>query len=575
MMVEVGSESTVGTPPDNQASDVRALGALATRLNEAIGRARHALDPHAALLPDGTLGSLDALLAEFARRRIRVAIYGEVKAGKSTLLNAIAGATLSPVAFEPLTSIPVRVTYGEHTAWRVGDHQLESVADLEGVMRTGLAHANGSGAPEVVVETNLDLLELGGQVDLLDTPGVGSAAQFDAVSAEALRALDAVVLVVRYPALFTQFTRGLMDHLQTDIGKLFVVWNLDADCAELTADERVRHAETLRANVAGAHELFLVDARAAFRAMQDDDAMASVASGLTPLIAALRRFASSRAREVAALREAAKGAALTLATAQRCLVDRNASLERAVADARARLEAVQAAANAEAAAARTQLANFEAALGRIGQEVTSTAARRVTELRQQLRLARRRWMRSGDLMALEAGTTAATSRFADAVAAASRTAMQAVQNEGTRFGTEIPETPYAYTQPSAAPLTSDERTTQATTGRGQWLRRTVWNRWYLPGLATLEREGIAAAQHAHAAWLTTMSQAARDAAGATLASRLAEMARRADAEQEQIKIETHFTACATELARLGQAMPIVAAQSQSVAQLATEARALL
>jgi hypothetical protein len=573
MMAEVGSETTAGTPQNNQTPDVRALGALATRLNEAVGRARQALAPHDALLPDGTLGTLDVLLAEFARRRVRVAIYGEVKAGKSTLLNAIAGATLSPVAFEPLTSIPVRVTYGEDTTWRIGDQQLESVADLESVMRTRLA--NGTVVPEVVVETNLDLLELGGQVDLLDTPGVGSAAQFDAVSAEALRALDAVVLVVRYPALFTQFTRGLMDHLQTDIGKLFVVWNLDADCAELTPEERAQHAETLRANVAGAHELFPVDARAGFRAMQAGDGTGSVASGLTPLIAALRRFASSRAREVAALREAAKRAAPTLAAAQRCLAERYATLDHALAEARTRLEAVQAAASAEAAAARTQLTAFENAVARIGQEHTATVAKRATELRQQLRLARRRWMRSSDLLALESAIAAATSRYADAVAAAGRTAIQALQSEGSRFGTGIPERPHSRTQPSAAPLTSDERMARATAGRGQWLRRTLWHRWYLPGLATLERDGIAADQRAHATWLTTASQAARDAANATLARRLAEITQRSNAEQQQIKIETSFTACESELAQLNQAIPVVTTQSQAVTQVATEARALL
>src|SRR5208337_2458572 len=227
------------------ATAARAFGALATRLNEAFGRARAALEPHTALLPHGTLDELDGFLGEFARRRVRIALYGEVKAGKSTLLNAIAGAALSPVAFEPLTSIPVRVTYGENTLWRVGDQQLASVADVEAVMRNGARNVH-----EVLVETDLDLLELGGQVDLLDTPGVGSTGDFDAISAEALRSLDAVVLVVRYPALFTQFTHRLMDSLETDISRLFVVWNLDADCAELSADERARHAETLRANVA-------------------------------------------------------------------------------------------------------------------------------------------------------------------------------------------------------------------------------------------------------------------------------------------------------------------------------------
>src|SRR4030095_4792745 len=234
----------------------RVYGVLATSLNEALVEMRQALDPHAVLLPKGRIGDVDALLGEFANRRVRIALYGEVKPAKSTWLNALAGAELSPVAFDPLTSIPVRITHGTKTVWQVGAHRLESVAERAQLMRAGVRDAS-----EVVIETNVDLLKLGGQVDVVDTPGVGSDARFDAISAETLKSLDAVVLVVRYPALYTRVTRQLMENLQADIGKLFVVWNLDTDCAELAADERVRQAEKLREEVAGGHELYLVAAQ--------------------------------------------------------------------------------------------------------------------------------------------------------------------------------------------------------------------------------------------------------------------------------------------------------------------------
>src|SRR5262249_21615748 len=143
------------------------------------------------------------------------------------------------------------------------------------------------GLQDVVVETNLDLLQLGGQVDLLDTPGVGSDTHLDAVTAGALRSLDAVVLVIRYPALFTQFTRQLATHLDHDIGKLFVVWNLDAACAELTAADKNQHAEGLRSQLTGARDLFPVDARAALLAQQGKDNQALQSSGMSAFSAAL------------------------------------------------------------------------------------------------------------------------------------------------------------------------------------------------------------------------------------------------------------------------------------------------
>lgn len=560
---------------EEHAAATRAVGVLTTRLNEALAQAREALTPHAALLPDGTLAGFDTLLAEFARRRVRIALYGEVKAGKSTLLNAIAGAALSPVAFEPLTSVPVRITYGEQTAWRVGGRRLDSLAELERLMRDGTADAALGGVNEVVVETDLDLLELGGQVDLLDTPGVGSDAQFDIVSADVLRSLDAVILVVRYPALFTQFTRHLMDGLQTDIGKLLVVWNLDADCAELTPVERTRHAETLRANVAGVHELFLVDARAGLRAMQAEDGAASVASGLSGLIAALRRFASSGRREVTALREAAKRAHQALAVAHRCLTERHAALEQALADSRTRLRGVQDGADAEAAAARGRHADFESTIVRIGQESSANALRIATDLRTQLRRAQRRWRRSGDYTALAAAVAAATSSYADAVEAANRATRETLHAEATSFGTNADSSPRPRTEPVCTTLAPEDRVERATSGRAQWLRRALWRRWYLPGLATLEDAGITDDLDAQASWVDTVTQALRTAASSTFAGRLAEIAQRAEAEMQQIKSETNFTANEEEFSQLSQHVPIVAAQHDATTRINGEARPLL
>jgi len=552
------------------AAVARAFGALATRLNEAFGRARAALEPHTALLPQGTLGELDGFLAEFARRRVRIALYGEVKAGKSTLLNAIAGAALSPVAFEPLTSIPVRVTYGENTVWRIGDQQLASVADVEAVMRNGAGNVR-----EVLVETNLDLLELGGQVDLLDTPGVGSTQDFDAISAEALRSLDAVVLLVRYPALFTQFTRRLMDSLEADIGKLFVVWNLDAGCAELSADERARHADTLRANIAGAHDLFLVDALAGFRAMQNDDGAGSVASGLTSLIAALRGFASSGGREVAALREAAKRGHHLLDNARHRLTQRSEALAQALTEARGRIERAQAAAETERAAVRSQMAKLETAVARIGEQATATTNKLVQGFRRQLRRARRRWIARGDMRMLHAAVADAAGRYAAAVHAANRDTVSRLQAEAARFGTTAPDNVRPRPKFTVSPLAPEERSTLATAGRCQMLRRALWRRWYLPGLTTLDRNALGDDLNAQAAWLAAALQGTRDAAAATLRTKLDAIAQRADAAIAAIKTETNFAANEAEFEQLGNHTPVVAAQVEAVAHISTEARALV
>ncbi|HVN83840.1 MAG TPA: dynamin family protein [Candidatus Binatia bacterium] len=549
--------------------DARAFGALATRLSEAVARARDALTPHAAQLPDAVLTDLEDLLAEFQRRRVRIAIYGEVKAGKSTLLNAIAGTQLSPVAFEPLTSVPVRVTYGPDTRWRIGERQLDSVTALEALMREPTHGHN-----EVVIETNLDLLQLGGQVDVLDTPGVGSVATLDAVSADTLRSLDAVVLVVRYPALFTEYTRQLATQLHSDIGKLFVVWNLDGACAELTPDQRARHAETLRMQVAGAHELLLVDARAGFRAMESGDGSGAIASGLSGLIAALRTFCSSGSRDVAALREAAKCAQRLLAQVSDVLNTRWRELEKALADARARLQATQSKADTDAAREHRRFDEFEATVTRIGDERQAAGAKMAADLRRQLGAAQRRWARRADFDALFATIAAATTQYADAVASAAHSSHEALRVETVRFGAQLAATPRARIEPTLAELSPEPQRQRAATGRWQWLRRRLWYRWYLPGLAELEQTGIAADLAAQAAWWNALASSAIDAARGVRDERLATIARRAASEQDSIKAETNFSANEVEVAQLAEHRPVLGAQAQAVSDIGVEARRL-
>jgi uncharacterized protein YicC (UPF0701 family) len=554
----------------------QAYGTLLTRLNDSLIRVRDSLSPHAALTPGGSLNELDTLLAEFARRRVRIALYGEVKAGKSTLLNAIAGTPLSPAAFDPLTSIPVRVTYGSVTAWRIGDRRLHSVEELERVMRDGhLASAEGALAPEVVVETDLDLLQLGGQVDLIDTPGVGSDAAFDAVTANTLRSLDAVVLVVRYPALFTQFTRQLVDALEADIGKLFVVWNLDAACADLAAEERARHADTLRANVAGAHELFLLDARQGLYAAQSNDSSGRTSSGVAAFTDALRRFAGSGARELAALRETAKRALGWVTGALQALQERHAVLDQRLAEVQQRMDTVRAEAEREADAARNRFRELEDSTGRIRQETVTAVTKVADGARRELNVARRRWIRSGDFEALASTIQTIVQRYAESVEGRSRMGHDAIQASANEFGANASTTLRPRIEPPIPELSPAERRPQAVTGRWQRLRRSLWRNWYLPGMRELEASALGNDLRAHEDWLDDVVRTTVAAGREVLEQRLAEIAQRAEAAIDSIKEETSFAELSTEAQELRTHLPVVSAESQTIAGLITEARPFL
>jgi hypothetical protein len=547
----------------------RAYGVLATSLNEALVEMRQTLEPHAGLLPKGRVGEIDALLAEFARRRVRIALYGEVKAGKSTLLNALAGAELSPVAFDPLTSVPVRITYGTHTVWQVGAHRLETIGELTQLMRAGVRDAS-----EVVIETDVDLLQLGGQVDLLDTPGVGSDERLEAITGDAVRSLDAVVLVVRYPALYTQITRRLLESLQADIAKLFVVWNLDADCAELSDEERERQREKLRQDVAGAHELYLVDARAAFRARQGGDAAALARTGLGTFTDALGRFASSDKRQVSALREAAKRAQRWIDEGERVLAERQRVLGAKLGKTRERLEKAQASAETKTGAARAQFAEFQSAAAAAAQQRAQGVAAAADALRKALRTARRAWVRSGAAGELEAAIGAAADTYADACAAANRAGAEALREAAKRFGTVTPPAAAERSDLRPARLAPPDRIERATAGSARLLRRAMWHRWYLPGVAALERAAIAGDVAAQTAWFEQATKTIEQAVRTVLDGRLADIARSAQAELERIRVETNFLAEEAELEALAAHVPALAAQRERIESIAREARTL-
>ena len=564
-----------------QASDtpttdaVRAYGTLTTRLSDALGRTRTALSSHAAIVPGGTLSELDTLLADFDSRRLRVAVYGEVKAGKSTLVNALAGAPLSPVAFDPLTAIPVRITYGATAAWRAGSKVLPSVAALEALMRTSLTDPTAERPREVVVETRLDVLGLGGQVDLIDTPGVGADTHFDAVTAEALQGLDAVILVVRYPALFTRFTRRLVEALDADIGKLFVVWNLDAACADLSPADRDRHAATLRRQVAGAHDLSLVDARAAQPAATDPDGSNHAGHGLGALTRTLRGFAGSGARDLTALRQTAKRVGGWLGTAMVALRERQASLEEALGEAQRQLDEAAAAAAGETAAARDRFGVFAAATEQHRLSLSGTAEKLAADLRRELHKERRQWIRTADAVTLDAAVSNAVQRFADAVFEAARESARALASAAADYGTRVAITDWEHQSPVVEEIIPADRKQRATAGRLARLRRSLWKRWYLPGIAKLENNGIPEHLTAVGRWVDATAAATREAGNAVLETQLTEIDQRATAETARIKDATNFDAVEAEHTRLVTDVPAIAVERNAIQQLAQEALPLL
>ena len=62
---------------------------------------------------------ISSLMSRLLEGRLHLAVLGQFKRGKSTLLNAFVEEPVLPVSVVPLTSIPTFIRFGEHPMIRV------------------------------------------------------------------------------------------------------------------------------------------------------------------------------------------------------------------------------------------------------------------------------------------------------------------------------------------------------------------------------------------------------------------------------------------------------------------------
>ena len=106
-----------GVPRVDRAS-VTCAGDQPQRLALAIAHAQRVMDeagPAYVTCRD----KLEALEHRLEEERFHLAVLGQFKRGKSTLLNALLGADVLPTSVIPLTAIPTFVQYGPHLSARV------------------------------------------------------------------------------------------------------------------------------------------------------------------------------------------------------------------------------------------------------------------------------------------------------------------------------------------------------------------------------------------------------------------------------------------------------------------------
>jgi hypothetical protein len=174
------------------------------------------------------LKALAGLRHRLAAGRFQLAVLGQFKRGKSTLLNALLGVDALPTGVVPVTAIPtfledapttrLRVTF---TAGRFEESHANSPLmlreRLSAFVSEGGNPRNISGVSRVEVFLPSELLARG--LVLIDTPGVGSTFRHNTAAADAVLAeCDAALFVVSPDPPIVRKASALVGALQMETG---------------------------------------------------------------------------------------------------------------------------------------------------------------------------------------------------------------------------------------------------------------------------------------------------------------------------------------------------------------------
>ena len=241
-------------------------------------------------------GRCQDLLVKLAEDRFNLAVVGQFKRGKSSLMNAVIGRHLLPTGVLPLTSAITTLCYGPkervvllRKGWTLQPEiALEDLAEY--VTERGNP-GNEKGVIEVRVE--LPLAFLRGGLYFVDTPGIGSSHQENtATTYEFLPEADAIVFVTSVEAPLGEVEERFLREIGRHVRKLFVVVNkIDL----LAAEERKQVLAYIQAGVErslGASEvrLFPLSAEKALEAKLGTGQEGLCDSGLEQFEAALTAF---------------------------------------------------------------------------------------------------------------------------------------------------------------------------------------------------------------------------------------------------------------------------------------------
>jgi hypothetical protein len=237
-----------------------------------------------------------ALLVELAEDRFNLAVVGQFKRGKSTLMNAVLGRDLLPTGLLPLTSAITTLCYGptERVVLHRKGWALEEEVPLAQLAAYNTERGNPGnekGLVEARVELPLPFLRRG--LHFIDTPGIGSARHENTATTYAfLPQMAAVIFVTSVEAPLSEAEEGFLVDIRGQVRQLFVVVNKMDMLGEEDREDVFDYIDTRVERLLGTGDahLYPLSARDGLTAKLNHDDAGIHRSGLAPFEQALTAF---------------------------------------------------------------------------------------------------------------------------------------------------------------------------------------------------------------------------------------------------------------------------------------------
>ena len=172
-------------------------------------------------------GQIGKLRERLETSQLTVAVIGQFKRGKTTLVNRMMGKEFLPVGIVPVTAAVTRISYGDDDAKVIFENNLQKnieLSELSSYISEQENHNNELRVASVEIHTKSEFLKDG--VVLVDTPGAGSVHEKNSLSAyEFVRESDAVIFVLSVDSPLNEIEIDFLKKVKKYAGKFYFCVN--------------------------------------------------------------------------------------------------------------------------------------------------------------------------------------------------------------------------------------------------------------------------------------------------------------------------------------------------------------